>query len=157
MPLSDKQRRAMERHIRANTEYSSNDGNAIYFWHGTYIIDSVETIMAADGPKTRDLCLLNSFIHGRNKADFWHKMAGIATDWKFDWHQVEFGPALNAEDHRERFVYTWTTEGQVFKFFTKATRIGRSRELRWYMCNQAEPVCDDLASEDDTDSEDIVL
>ncbi len=89
--------------------------------------------------------------------NFWHKMAGIATDWKFDWHQVEFGPALNAEDHRERFVYTWTTEGQVFKFFTKTTLSGSGRELRWYMCNQKDGLCEDLASEDDTDSEDIVL
>ena len=156
MPLSNDQRRAMERHIRAKTDYT--DSNNLHTWAGTYIVDSVETIADSDRPHTRDLCLPNSFIHGRDKADFWYKMAGIATNWRFDWHEMELGPALNADDHRERFVYTWTgSDGEVFKFYTKAMLTGHGKELRWYMCNQKGGFHDDLASECDTDSEDIVL
>ena len=152
MPLSNDQRRAMERHIRASTDYSDLNNSC------NWIIDSVETIMHLDGSHTCDLYLPNCFIDVQDKAEFWYKMAGIATNWRFDWHEMEFGPALNADDRRERFVYTWTgSDGQVFKFYTKTMRTGRGRQLQWFISSQKGGIYDDLASDCDTDSEDLVL
>jgi hypothetical protein len=160
MPLSFEQRLELQSLIENHTLYSPSarydSGNGAHYWHGTYIIDSIETIMDSSRQRTRDLCLPESFIRGRDKAQFWFDMAAVASGMnEFYWHEIEY-EIVNRYDSKQRYVYTWAIGDATIKFYTKTFHTGGVRDLRWYVCRFA----DDESNVDsgcDTDSEDVML
>ena len=159
MPLSSEQRRIMDIHVRSNT---------IYDWHGfgtesaagrAYIIGSIEQALDSVNSFRQDLFLPNCFINGCENSNFWYRMAAIvsAKDGVEDWHELEYGAPLNIEDHRQRYVYTWTFKGDVYRFYTKTLSDGSYPELVWYVGKSTESTDGDIDSADDTDTDGIVL
>jgi hypothetical protein len=162
MPLSVEQRRRMDIYIRSNT---------IYDWQGvgngsisnrSHIIDSIERALDANSSFTCDLFLPNCFINGHDNPIFWYNIAAIAcaNENMGSWHELEYGPPLNREDLRQKYVYTWTLLGDTYRFYTKKLNDGNYRELVWYINKSKGGVShinDDIDSSNDTDTEDIML
>ena len=136
-------------HIRANT---------IYGWHGVdtdsvvRIINSIEWALDSQSSCSCDLFLPNCFIDGCENSNFWYRMAAVVsvTGGVTDWHELEYGAHPNRGG--QRYVYTWTLCGALYRFYTKKPRDVLNAELFWYVGKGGD--CD---SDCDTDTEDIML
>ena len=162
MPLSIEQRCRLDMYIRSNT---------IYDWQGmgngsissrSHIIDSIGKAVDASDNFKCDLFLPNCFINGHDNPKFWYNVAAIvcASEGVSNWHELEYGPPLSREDLRQKYVYTWTLQGDTYKFYTKKLSDGHYSELIWYINkskNSISPVSDDIDSADDTETEDVML
>ncbi len=160
MPLSSEQRLGLQSLIREHTILYPftwhNEFDLTHSWRGTYIVDSIETIMDSGRHRARELCLPNSFIKGNDKAHFWFNMAAVASGMnEFNWHEIEYA-AANHDDAKQRYVYTWTIGDATIKFFTKTFHTRGVKYLCWYVSRFADNECD-VDSGCDTDSEDVII
>ena len=150
MPFSSEQRLGMPLLIGKHTLYALHDSGP-HNWHSTYIIDSIELVMDSSRQRARDLCL-----QGQDKAQFWYSMAAVASGMKeFYWHEMEY-VAAEQDDARQRYVYTWTIDDAIIKFYTKTFHSSSCKELCWYVCRFESDECE-VDRGCDTDSEDVVL
>jgi hypothetical protein len=150
MPLSSEQRRLMKQYLRANTFYTD----------GSYVAHTIEMAIDNNNSVTvSDLFLPNDIIKNKNKKDFWFRMASIiCSDEVKDWHELEYGSPINTYDKRSRYIFTWTFQGDTYKFYTKVLRHGRYAELVWYINSQKTSIDDCISDNDeDTDSDEIEL
>lgn len=159
MPLSSEQRLGLQSLIENHTLYFQStvrdSVNAPRHWIGSYITDSIEITMDSSRQRARDLCIPNSFIRG-NKAQFWYKMAAVASGVNdFYWHEMEY-EVDNQNDTMKRYVFTWTIGDATIKFFTKTFHTGGVKHLRWYVCRFADDESN-IDSGCDTDSETVML
>ena len=158
MPRSKEQRRIMDINIKANTIYNWHSSGTDSYTARTYIINCLEKLVDSKRNVTRDLFLPNCFIDGCENSSFWFKMALTmsGSDRVCDWHELEYGPPLNRVDIRQKYVYTWKLNDELYRFYTRKLCDGYTKELAWY-ANKS--VCSDEAcdSGEDTESEDIML
>ncbi len=147
MPLTAEQRRLMKIYIRANT----------YYTDGSYVVHTIEKAMdSTDSISTSDLFMPNEIIKTKDKNEFWFRMASIfCSDKVNDWHEMEYGSPLNVNDKRSRYVYSWSFEGNEYRFYTKILRCGQYSELVWYISSHKN--IDDSSDEELTDSDEIML
>jgi hypothetical protein len=154
MPLSSEQRLRLLSLIGTHTIYTIPAGHD---WLGTYVVDSIESILDSSRHRARDLCIPNGFIRGRDPAQFWYSMASVASGANaFDWHEIDF--EVDNRDEavgNKRYVYTWTLGDATIKFYTKTFHFGRISYLRWYVRRFAADWAD-VDSGVDTDSENEV-
>ena len=147
MPLSNEQRLGMQLLIEKHTLYALHDSGP-HYRHSTYIIDSIELVMDSSRYRARDLCL-----QGQDKSQFWYNIAAVASGMKeFHWHEMKYEPA---EQDRQRYVYTWTIDGAIIKFYTRIFHFSGCKQLIWYVCRLESDECE-VDSGRDTDSEDVV-
>jgi hypothetical protein len=147
MPLSSEQRRIMGVYIRSCTAYNWHTTGTHSCTASAFIIDSMERLLDSKNNITCYLFLPNCFIECNNSS-FWFKMATALCGEVTDWHELEYGPPINRDDLKQRYVYTCTFKGDVYRFYTKTLNL---RELVWYI---SKSIAYDSA--DDTDSDDIM-
>ncbi len=77
------------------------------------------------------------------------------------WHCLEYGPLyrspLNNMDTRERYVYTFLSRGDEYKFYTKILNNRRHNELILYLGKAAMSKANDESKEGGTVEEKIHL
>ena len=160
----------MDIFIRANTVYDFHVFGTNSLAGRTYIINSIEQAIDATDSFSCDLFLPNCFINGRKNSDFWFRMAAMACSDRGvnNWHELEYGLPINRYDLRQRYVYTWTSKGDVYRFYTKVLTDGCYPELIWYVgkavgetrnmrMGSNDSSGDDMDSSYDTDTEEISL
>lgn len=155
--LSHEQRRLMDIHLRTNTLYGgANTGSREDRLH---IINSIDYAMGIHNTfLSVDLFLPNCFIIQRDINEFWFKMALIITPLIENWHALEYGRALNNVDRKERYVYTWSGDDNVHKFYTKILHDGyQHKELIWYFGKSSLLLNLEHSNEEDTESDEINL
>ena len=158
MPLSQEQRRTLDKHILANTIYNWHTSGTDSYTARTYIVDCMESLLDSRDDLTRDLFLPNNFINGCCNSAFWFKMAAVVCGdgGVCNWHEMEYGPPLNRDDIRHRYVYTWMFMGEQYRFYTRALNNGHSKELVWYM-GKSTGSDEALESGNETEPEDIMV
>jgi hypothetical protein len=155
MPLSQQQRRTLDRHIMANTIYNWDTSGTDYTAR-TYIVDCMQRLLDSRVDLTRDLILPNSFINGCCNSSFWFKMAAVICGDKgvSNWHEMEYGPSLNREDRKQRYIYTWMLLGEQYQFYTRTLSTGHVKELVWFM---RKSTGSNEGSGNETEPEDIMV
>ena len=154
MPLSDTQRAAMDLHLQRHTCYTTAAPLGTVSVR-TYIIDSIERILDSTATHVRSLALHNSCIVCRDTAEFWHRLAILASGTeKVGWHALEYGRPLNELDRKSRYVYTWSVKNATLKFYTKILHHTGGESLIWFVCKH---VPDADHSDSNTDSDEVWL
>ena len=91
MPLSEAQRAAMDLHLQKHTCYTTVVPLGTVSVR-TYKIDSIERIMDSNSTHVRSLALHNSCIVCSDTAEFWYRLAILASGTeKVGWHAIEYG------------------------------------------------------------------
>jgi hypothetical protein len=161
--LSQQQRAALDRHIKANTIYNW-DSTAADYNARTYIVDCMQRMLDSRVDLTREsspLLMPNSFINQRNSS-FWFRMAAVVCgdEGVSSWHETVLGHSLfDRESTNQRYIYTWTLRGEQYQFYTRLLVYNNLRkELVWFMRkstynNEFQSEC----SGNDTEPEDIMV
>jgi hypothetical protein len=157
MPLSQEQRRTLDKHISSNTIYNWHTTGTDSYTARTYIIDCIDRLLDSSVDLTRDLFLPNSFINGCCNSTFWFEVAAVVCGNKgvSDWHEMEYGPPLNRDDAKQRYIYTWMLLSEQYRFYTRILNNGRYKELVWFVGKNTGRN-EEWASGNETDPEDIM-
>ncbi len=161
-PLSQQQRHALDRHIKANTIYNW-DSTAADTNARTYIVDCMQRMLNSRVDLTRELLLPNSFIN-QNNSSFWFRIAAVicGDEGVSSWHETELGHSLfDRENTNQRYIYTWTLRGEQYQFYTRSLVYNNLRkELVWFMRKSTcinESEFQSECSGNDTEPEDIIV
>jgi hypothetical protein len=168
MPFSMEQKRRLDVYLRSKTLFGSMGASNRDAEERLNIVNSIENLIdnqTSENFVSVDLFLPNCFIYQDDKHDFWFGIAAIIAGSKEIemWHVLEYGKPLNNVDQKEKYIYTWSFNKDIFKFYTKALNYGYHKELIWYVGKM--PHKEVLISsknltdmeEDNTDSEEVIL